>query len=64
VPKFINTSRFVSSSECRFSYCELLEAKGIMCAHSFTSLLLPYLQKEMQASTRIEAHCHRVVQRA
>lgn len=34
-----------------FSYCELLEAKGIMCSHSFTSLLLPYLQKELQVST-------------
>jgi hypothetical protein len=29
-------------------YCELLEAKGIKCAHSFTSLLQPYLQKELQ----------------
>jgi hypothetical protein len=29
-------------------YCELLETKGIICAHSFTSLLLPCLQKELQ----------------
>ena len=33
-------------------YCELLEAKGIKCAHSFTSLLQPYLQKELQVATK------------
>jgi hypothetical protein len=53
-PKFTTASWFFSLFKCCFSYCELLEAKGIMCAHSFTTLLLPYLHKEMQASPRVE----------
>ncbi len=45
-----NLQLIARCSSTALRYCELLEAKGIMCSHSFTSLLLPYLQKELQGS--------------